>query len=134
MLYSNFIIKAKELTIQQLDNGIWYLEPEWMDILYRNNLGEIDDLEDSYLSGWYDVEDILKLEVEKRNLRDSKKNEVIDWVYNVISTTVEPAMLQEETDYLKQVVEFMKANHSLESNLNAGDSDGDNIIPFPTKE
>lgn len=111
MLYSNYILKAKDLTIQQLDNGIWYLEPEWMDILYRNDLGNLDNLEDSYLTGWYDLEDILKLEVERRNARDSKQKDVMDWMYDLITGTVEPAMLQEETDYIKQVVEFMKTNH-----------------------
>lgn len=127
MLYSNFILKAKNLTIQQLDNGVWYLEPEWMDILYRNGLGILDDLEDSYLTGWYDVEDILKLEVERRNLQDSKKKEVIDWLHDLITTTVEPAMLQEETDYIKQVVEFMKTNHDLQK----GDYDGDEVLEKP---
>lgn len=113
MLYSEFIYKAKELTIMQdEDTNLWYLEPEWMDILYRNNLGQLDDLNDSYLSGWYDVEDILKLEVERRNLSTAKKKyAVIDWLYDTITTTVEPAMMQEETDYIKQVMEFMKANH-----------------------
>lgn len=129
MLYSNFILKAKNLTIQQLDNGVWYLEPEWMDILYRNDLGILDDLEDSYLSGWYDVEDILKLEVDRRNARDSKKKEVIDWLYDLITTTVEPAMLQEETDYIKHVVEFMKTNHDLQK---SGDYDGDEILDKPS--
>ena len=122
MLYSEFILKAKELTIQQFDNGVWYLEPEWQDILYRNNLGDLEDLEDSYLSGWYDVEDILKLEVENRNARDSKQKEVVDWLYDLITATVEPVIMQEETDYIKQVIEFMKANHE------TGDHDGDNVV------
>ncbi len=129
MLYSNFILKAKELTIQQLDNGVWYLEPEWQDMLYRNGLGALDELEDSYLGGWYDVEDILKLEVERRNARDSKQKEVVDWLYDLITAKVEPAMLQEETDYIKQVTEFMKANHQ----LNTGDFDRDNIVPIKTE-
>ena len=113
MTYASYMFKAKELVIQQHDNGTWYLEPEWQDILYREGLGEIDDLEDSYLDSWYTLEDILKLEVEKRNTRDSKKNEVINWLYDLITATVEPAMLQEETDYIKQVTEFMKANHDI---------------------
>lgn len=111
MLYSEFIIKAKQDTIQQLDNGIWYLEPEWQDILYREGLGQLDDLTDSYLSGWYDVEDILKLEVERRNARDSKKPEILDWLYDTITAVVEPAVLQEETDYIKNLMEYMKLNH-----------------------
>lgn len=135
MLYSNFILKAKELTITQLDNGVWYLEPEWQDILYRNGLGALDDLEDSYLSGWYDVEDILKLETDRRNAMNSKEKEVIDWVYDLITATVEPAMLQEETDYIKQVTEFMKMNHALQLK-ESGDFDGDGVFEnaAPSKE
>lgn len=109
MLYSEFIYKAKEITIAQLDNGIWYLEPEWQDMLYREGLGDIEELEDSYISGWYDVEDILKLEVERRNANDSKVELVADWLYQLVTATIEPAVLQEETDYIKQVLEFMKA-------------------------
>lgn len=113
MTYSTFIYKAKDLTIQQLDNGTWYLEPEWQDILYRNDLGALDDLEDSYLDGWYTLEDILKLEVDRRNAANDKKCYIIDWLYDVLTTTVEPAMLQEETEYLKNVVEYMRTNKEL---------------------
>ena len=129
MTYATFIYKAKELTIQQLDNGTWYLEPEWQDMLYREGLGELDDLEDSYLSGWYDVEDILKLEVERRNAKDNKKNEVINWLYDLITATVEPAILQEENDFIKNMMDYIKVNH----NLNVADMDGDmpeNVIPL----
>lgn len=111
MTYASYILKAKEITIQQLDNGTWYLEPEWQDMLYRESLGELDNLEDSYLDSWYTLEDILKLEVERRNAMNSKKNEVINWLYDLITAAVEPAMLKEETDYIQQVMEFMKANH-----------------------
>ena len=113
MLYSSFINKAKEITVQQLDNGIWYLEPEWQDILFRNGLGNLDELEDSYLDGWFTLEDILKLEVDRRNKRDSKNEAVMNWLYDLITATVEPVMLAEETDYIKNVVEFMKVNHGM---------------------
>ena len=109
MLYSTFIVKAKELTLSQTDDGSWYLEPEWADILHRNDLGDLSDLTDSYITDWLDVEDILKLEVEKRNLQDDKKKLVINWLYELISANIEPAMLQEETDYIKAVTEFMKS-------------------------
>ena len=111
MTYAKFILEAKKLVIQQLDNGKWYLEPEWQDMLYREGLGQIDDLEDSYLDSWYTLEDTLELEVKKRNAKDSKKNEVINWLYDLITAKVEPAIMQEETDYIKQVMEFVKANH-----------------------
>lgn len=132
MTYSSYIYKAKELTIQQLDNGTWYLEPEWQDILYREGMGELDNLEDSYLDGWYTLEDILKLEVDRRNAKDSKKNEVINWLYDLITVAVEPAVLQEENEFIKNMMDYMKVNHE----LNTGDMDGDvpeNVIPIQTK-
>lgn len=99
------------MTIQQLDNGTWYLEPEWKDIICREIESNLDNVEDNYLSDWWDIENVLRLEVEKRNAQDSKKNDVINWLYEVISAQVEPAMMQEETDFIKNVVEYMKLNH-----------------------
>ena len=116
MLYSEFIYKAKELTVQKHDNGTWYLEPEWHDILHRNGLGDLEELSDSYLDGWYTVEDVLKLEVERRNTRDSQKNFVISWLYDLITATVEPAILQEETDYIKNLTEYLKVRDHVETN------------------
>ena len=109
MYYSEFVFKAEKLTINLLENGVWYLEPEWKDILYRNDMGDLENLTDSFLSGWDDVEDILKLEVEKRNARRSRSNEVMDWFYDFITATVEPAMLEEETNFIKQLLEFREA-------------------------
>lgn len=110
MLYPTYVMKAVELTVQQLDNGTWYLEPEWKQILRQNDL-DLSQLKDDMIDGWFELQDILVLEVERRNARDSKKNEVIEWVHKLITETAEPAMLQEETDYIKNVIEFMKLNH-----------------------
>lgn len=110
MLYSQFIYKAENLTIHQLDNEVWYLEPEWKDIICRNVIGNIDDIEDSFLSDWWDVENILRLEVDRRNSQDNKKNEVINWLYEIITSTIEPAILEEENEYIKNVIEYLKTN------------------------
>lgn len=126
MLYSKFIYHAKEKTINQLDNDIWYLEPEWKDIICREIESNLSNLEDSYLSDWWDVENILRLEVERRNSRDSNKKEVIDWIYDIITQTVDPVMLEEETDFVKNIIEYMKTNHEIQKDK------PDNIVPFPT--
>lgn len=110
MLYGEYIFKAKDLVVQQLDNGNWYLEPDWKDILCRNNL-DLNEVSDSHLESWYELEDVLVLEVDRRNARDSKKEAVINWLYDLITSTVEPAVLQEETDYIKNVMDYMKATH-----------------------
>ncbi len=114
MFYSKFIFEAMQKTIHQLDNETWYVEPEWKDIICRDIESNLDSLEDSYLTDWWDVENILRLEAEKRNATDSKKKEVINWVYDLITTTVDPAMLEEENDYIKNVIEFMKVNHEVQ--------------------
>ena len=127
MLYSKFIYHAEQLTIKQLDNETWYLDPEWKDIVCREIESDLNKLEDNYLTDWWDIENVLRLEVEKRNAHDDKKKAVIDWLYETITAQVEPAMLAEESDYIKNVVEFMKVNHE--------NQEKDNIVPFRrTKE
>lgn len=113
MTYEKFIFEAKK-TISQLDNGVWYLEPEWKDTICRGVTSKIEDLEDSYISDWWDVENILRLEVDKRNAQDSKKNDVINWVYELITASVEPAVVAEETEYLKNLTEYLRASHAKE--------------------
>lgn len=110
MLNSVFLLKAKEITIIQADNGLWYLEPEWKQIISDNGLSVGKG------NSWSDVKEVLELEVAKRNTIDSKKQIVVDWVYNIITSQIDPAILEEETDYIKQVTEFMKANHETKLN------------------
>lgn len=125
MLYTEYIHKVKEVTISQLDNGIWYLEPDWRIITHENELF-IDDISDFDVS-MEEVLETLRLEVDRRNALNNNTKAVMDWLYDLITATVEPTMLQEETDYIKQVVEFMKENHSTNKET------PDNIVPFPTK-
>lgn len=116
MTYSKFIYEAEQKTIKQLDNGTWYLDPEWKDIICREVEKDLDLIEDSYLNDWWDFENVLQLEVDRRNAQDDKKKDVINWLYDLIHTTVEPAVLAEETEYLKNLIEFRKySNENNES-------------------
>ena len=108
MLYMNFINKAINETITEADNGLFYLEPLWRNILFENNLN-VSDVSDAKVD-WNDVCEILQLEVEKRNTINSKKPEVIQWLYDIVSTKIEPTMLEEETEYFKQL---MKSNRDV---------------------
>lgn len=113
MLYTEFINKAIDLTIVEADNGLFYLEPLWRNILFDNkmNIKTISDVK----VDWNWIFDVLKLEVEKRNTINSKKPAVINWIYDIISAQVEPAMLAEETDYIEQVINFMKESHKIQN-------------------
>jgi hypothetical protein len=108
MLYTEFIHKAIDLTIVEADNGLFYLEPLWRNVLHDNQLffNDVSDFETEPSI----VEDVLKLEVEKRNKINSVKPYVLNWIHEVISATVEPAILQEENDYIKNLTEYLKVN------------------------
>lgn len=108
MLYGEFIQKAMDATIMQADNGLVYLDPLWRITLHNNNLF-FDQVSDFNVSP-EEVYETLKLEVERRNITDSKKPAVMDWLYELITTQVEPIMLEEETDYLKNLTEYLRAN------------------------
>lgn len=117
MLYADYIKKAKELTIvYDEDMMVSYLEPDWQTILYDNEMGDLESIPDLRIGGWYDIEDVLKLEVEKRNALSSKKNLIYDWLYDIISSTVEPSMLQEENDLFQSMIELAKARNAISSN------------------
>lgn len=103
MLYTEFMQKAADLTIEETDNLTFYLEPLWRSILNDNNMSPkmISDIKCS----WIDIEDVLKLEVQRRNTVFSKTPIVIDWLYKVITSEIEPAMVEQQTEIVKRMIE-----------------------------
>lgn len=118
MWYPDFIRIAKENTISQADNGKWYLEPEWRSIITDDNKQSIQFEGESNPRTIDQIEDSLKLEVERRNTSQDLSPMIMSWLYDVITTTVEPAVMKEETDYIKNVIDFMKLNHKIEEEKN----------------
>lgn len=99
MLYSKFIEKVKEVTITYDEESmVYYLEPDWQTIVYEHGLGNFDDVTDMRIEGWYDLEDVLKLEVEKRNAIASRKNIVFNWLYEIITAAADPALTDAENN------------------------------------
>lgn len=114
MIYETYIEKAKKLVIQRdEDTGMYYLDPNWLHILYTSKL-PIEDIYEPYINSKHDIEDVLKLEVERRNIRNNHTNKVVDWIYNIISTTIDPAILQEENEFLKNTMDYLQLNHALQ--------------------
>ena len=109
MLYSDYILKAKDLTIAYNEDAmVYYLEPDWQTILHANGLGNLEEVKDMYIEGWYDLEDVLKLEVQKRNVICSKQNLVYEWLYGVISSSVEPALTDTENSLFQSLLGLAK--------------------------
>lgn len=112
MLYMEYMQKAKDLVIEQHDNGMWYLVPEWRYVLASNNLALIKFRD--FRTDWYAIEDNLKLEVEKRNAAESKLNSVMNWVNEVVSTTVDAATIDEENELISNAIKYMKMSHEVQ--------------------
>ena len=108
MTYNTFIHEAVKRTIGVLDSGIWYLDPQWLDIISRNLLSDLTTLTDSYVTTWDQVEDILKLEVERRNKLMDNSRFVTDWFFDLITSQIDPAMIQEENNLVKDILKYMQ--------------------------
>ena len=121
MWYPDFINFAVKNAITQADNGKWYLEPEWRLIINGDNVQSMQFEGESDPRTLDQIEDVLKLEVERRNISNDKTPYVMNWLHEIITTVIDPAVIQEETDYIKNVVEFMKANPGIEDGQEKAD-------------
>lgn len=113
MLYCNFMKKAEEFVLNyDEDSGLTYLEPDYYAILVGMKMDPEKDIDD-YPISWDKLSERLKLEVEKRNKLDDRSKYVIDWLYSVLTAAIEPAMLQEENELMKNMMEYMNKNAEL---------------------
>lgn len=109
MLYSKFIEKVKDITITYDEDAmVYYLEPDWQTIIYEHGLQDFEAVTDMHIEGWYDLEDVLKLEVEKRNAITSRKNVVFNWLYEIISTNADPGLTDAENNIFAALMDKNK--------------------------
>lgn len=113
MLYTEFMKKAEEFILSyDEDSGLTYLEPDYVAILRGLKMNPEEDISDYPLS-WAGLEDRMKLEVERRNKLDDRTKYVVDWLYSVLTAAIEPAMLQEENELMKNMMDYMNLNVAL---------------------
>lgn len=113
MLYTEFMKKAEEFILSyDEDSGLTYLEPDYVAILRGLKMNPEADISDYPLS-WAGLEDRMRLEVERRNKLDDRTKYVVDWLYSVLTAAIEPAMLQEENELMKNMMDYMNLNVAL---------------------
>lgn len=113
MLYTEFMKKAEEFILSyDEDSGLTYLEPDYVAILRGLKMDPEKDISDYPLS-WAGLEDRMRLEVERRNKLDDRTKYVVDWLYSVLTAAIEPAMLQEENELMKNMMDYMNLNVAL---------------------
>lgn len=131
MTYDKYMHDAQLAVIVEDDTSdTWFLDPNWKEILCSSGLGDIENVQASYKLEWDDVEDALLLEVKRRNKFCSKRNYLESWLYDILTTKVEPAIMQEETEYISQMLEYMKFKSEHPESGNAGaDEKLKNVMP-----
>lgn len=113
MLYYDVINKAMELTVvTDEETSVSYLEPCYRDILRENDLclpGREAEGDPKDQELW----EILKLEVEKRNAKRNVAHALAEWAYQILTETIDPALLSEETELMKNITEYLQANQEV---------------------
>lgn len=116
MLYAEYMVKVKEACLEQWEeNGQWYIRPDWK--------RQLDDMElypdESIISDWINVvwEDVLEelqLEVTMRNTRQDKMPIITEWLYKVMTAEIEPKVIEEQNELVKNLQEYMKEKKKVE--------------------
>lgn len=106
-----FLNKAVEVCIGCTEEtGVYFIEPMWRDILIAEGCQEDLDNPDNK-----DVFMVLDLAVKKANAKTDRTKYVMDWLYDLLTTTIEPVALQEEDELVKNMIDYMKLNDELKN-------------------
>ena len=113
MLYSEYAAKAMDAVIEDdIDvSGFSYLNPSYRVVLEDEGLTPA--IITDYDVSWEQVSEMLNLEVERRNKLSNRGRYLVDWLFDIISTVVDPTVLDEENMLIKNVLDYMKLNHEL---------------------
>lgn len=114
MDYAAYFAKAIDLVIIEDDrSGRSYCEPHFKKIL--SEAGQTPDKIDEEEYSWDDVKDVLMLEVQRREKHTDNTKVVVDWVYAIISTVVDPSVIDQENELMKTVNEYITTKNELEN-------------------
>lgn len=113
MTYHETINQAIELVVlTDEDTGVSYLEPRYRDLLRETNL-HLPDNETPGDAADQELWEILKLEVEKRNAKSNVLHALAEWAYTILTQTIDPALLDEENELMKNITEYMQTNQEV---------------------
>lgn len=105
--FRDFYKEAKELCVRCNDlNGEYYLEPLYRFVLEDNNL-RIGDVTDRSFT-IEELKEMLELEVRRRNAVESRTREVCSWLWDIINSKIDPLVIDEQNDYIKNLSEYFK--------------------------
>ena len=114
MLYSEYMDKVKELAlITNEDTGMTYIRPDYEYLLSASqlDLDDVTDFEDVTRAVVYRQ---LLLERDMRNAQKDKTQIVMQWLCDVISTVVEPAIIEEQNKLIQDMLAYRKERNAID--------------------
>lgn len=113
MLYAEFMHELKDMAIvQDEENGMYSIRPDYR---YTASLEDLDPKKITDFAGvtWDIIREDLELDVVQRNQRESKIHLVVGWLYDLLTTAVDPFVTQEENELIQNIVEYMAQKDKL---------------------
>ena len=115
MTYNSYMKTVCEMLIIENDEtGKYYIRPDWKFVLQSDNL-----LPESTVKG-YDLSmdelfEYMQLEIEKRNLSVDKMGYIANWLFALITETIEPSLTEAENEAAVNIINYIKEKKQLEN-------------------
>lgn len=114
MLYSEYMDKVKSIALLTNENtGLTYVRPDYEYMLSTMGF-TLDDVTDFQCATTETVYKQLLLERDMRNAQMDKTPVIMQWAYDVISTVVEPAIVEEQNKLIKDMLEYRKERNAID--------------------
>lgn len=114
MLYSEYMDEVKKIAlVLDEDNAMTYIWPDYEYALRKMDLG-IDKVSDFEGLTNEIVYRNLVLERDMRNAKNDKLPIIVNWLYDVITTVVEPAIVEEQNQLIKDMLEYRKERNAID--------------------
>ena len=114
MLYSEYMDKVKEIALLTNENtGLTYIRPDYEYMLDAGEL-KLEDVSDFKAAAKETVYRQLLLERDMRNAQQDKTPVVMQWLYDVISAVVEPAIIEEQNKLIQDMLAYRKERNAID--------------------
>lgn len=115
MTYNSYMkTVCEKLIIENDETGKCYIRPDWKFVLQSDNL-----LPESTVKGYNlsidELFEYMQLEVEKRNLSIDKMSYIANWLFALITETIEPSLTEAENEAAVNIINYMKEKKQLEN-------------------
>lgn len=115
MIYSEYMDKVKEMAlITSEKNGLTYIRPDYEYILISSTECKMSDVSDFENLTIDTIHRQLQLECDMRNTQNNLVPVIAQWISDIITTVVEPAIVEEQNKLIKDMLEYRKERNAID--------------------